>query len=55
MEYFGDENVVAFVKKHADELIKKTNLANAPTFVKDTIGNAVIAEDLHLTVRLQKI
>ena len=54
MEFYGDEKVVAFVKKYGDELIKKTNLTTAPVFSKDTVGNEIIVEDLLLTVRLEK-
>ena len=55
MEFSGDDVVVAFVKKYGNELIKKTNLAGMPTFNKDTVGKTIVAEDLHLTVKLEKV
>jgi len=55
MEFSGDENVVAFVKKYSTELIKKINLDSAPIFNNDTVGNTITAEDLHLIVKLEKV
>jgi len=55
MEFSGPENVVAFVTKYSDELIKKTNLASAPVFNKDVVGNEVVAEDLVLKIKLEKV
>ena len=55
MTFSGNEAAVAFVKKYAGELIKKTNLASAPSLDAGTSGTAVVAEDLHLTVRLEKV
>ena len=55
MEFSGDDMTVAFIKKYNDELVKKVNLVSAPSFVQNTTGTPVVAEDLHLTVQLKKV
>jgi isoleucyl-tRNA synthetase len=54
MEYSGDNAVVDFINKHADEINKKTTLISAPIFIKDLVGSAIVAEDLNLTIKLEK-
>jgi isoleucyl-tRNA synthetase len=55
MEFSGDESVASFIKKFGDELIKKNNLSGMPTFNKNIVGNDIVADNLHLTVRLEKV
>ena len=54
MEFSGNADVVAFVEKYSEELIKKTNLAGAPILDEDTSGHEIVAEDLHLKISLEK-
>jgi len=59
MEYFGTgENAEAgvdFVKKFADEIVKKVNLGSTPSFAPSTTGTIVVADDIKITVRLEKV